>query len=134
MDCSGPGKIKKGQKCLNCDGSCKKCQAESDKDQCTECYTGKFLDMDQTPSSCVACDSPGEIQDAPFCLRCHDSCSQCSVVNDINSCTQCKDPNQILEGETGPSKCVDCSGDGLIKFLNRCRNCHNTCKILIFYS
>ena len=130
IDCAIPKKILENGKCLDCHTNCRKCNAPTLADKCTECETGYYFKEGSNPGECVLCDQRSEKKVGNDCLRCHGSCKTCDQINDVSSCTACMDHSQKLEGATGPAKCVTCDvNNGFVVVGDRCEQCHSTCKI-----
>lgn len=92
-----------GQECKDCDPSCQTC--EENKDKCTSCEYGFYLDTNNV------------------CHSCNESCLTCSGPN---TCLSCKSPN-YLQGD----KCVTICNTGYFQNNNnrKCEKCMDNCSM-----
>eukprot|EP01022_Parablepharisma_sp_SALTPOND_P021517 TRINITY_DN426_c0_g1_i1.p1 TRINITY_DN426_c0_g1~~TRINITY_DN426_c0_g1_i1.p1 ORF type:complete len:1419 (+),score=48.84 TRINITY_DN426_c0_g1_i1:473-4729(+) len=118
-----------GLKCFPCDSNCEECSVPSSSNDCTSCYSGKYL-LGPTNGPCVSECPSGTALNSPTndrCLTCDPSCVECSLPNLASSCTECTSGKFILGSSVGPCTSACPAGTALDSTDSYCLPCDGTC-------
>ena len=110
--------------CSKCPEGCRTCQ---NKDKCSRCLKGFYLEGDKCVKNKVAEDCvEGEYFRKGRCLACHESCGKCRGPN-ANQCLTCRSNYPADQFEVFKGVCRCKKGTFRVDGEKRCDACHDTC-------